>query len=1181
MPTHILDFLSHRVLVIDGAVGTQIQGAHLTLDDFGGQENCSEILNITRPDFVREIHDAYFEAGCHAVETNTFGANRIVLAEFGLEARTREINAVAAQLARESADRWARKAGEPRFVIGSVGPGTKLVTLGQTTFDALQDSYAEQIRGLLDGGVEAILLETCQDVLQIKAALSAVRLACAELGKRVPIFTQVTMEPFGTMLVGTDIAAALTAVEPYDDVQVFGLNCATGPQEMSEHVAYLGRSSPKLVSVVPNAGLPQLVDGKAHFPLGPSEFASWLVRFIEEDGVSMVGGCCGTTPAHIRELVERVGKRAPRPRSPQFTPSLSSLYSAVPVAQDASYLIIGERTNVLGSKRFKDLFLAGDMDGMVAMGKEQVREGSHLVDVCADLTGRDVRVDLPPIIQSMVTQVAAPLCVDSNYWHAFEPALKLIGGRALVNSLNLENGEDEFVQHLKVIKAYGAAAILGTIDEDKQAGMAKTAERKLSIARRMLEIATTQCGLRPHDIFYDPLVLPVSTGQEEDRRNALETIEGIRRIHAELPGVYTAVGLSNVSFGLKPAARIVLNSVFLHHCREAGLDAAIVHSSKIVPLYKIDPRERELAEDLVFDRRRDGYDPLLEFVKLFVDKKEATGAAKAAPANIEEKLKARIIDGDKVGLDADLSEALRTRPALSIINDVLLDGMKVVGELFGSGQMQLPFVLQSAETMKASVAFLQPYLEKLEGDSKGRIVLATVKGDVHDIGKNLVDILFTNNGYTVHNLGIKVPITTILEEARKHGVNAIGMSGLLVKSTVVMKENLEEMERQGVKIPVLLGGAALSRRYVELDCRSNSSNRVEYAKDAFEGLDIMESVMRGEEARPTKFQRAESAAAGTAQAAVEPVMSRGGSCGKSAPAEPPPQAPSRFDRPVESEEGAPEPPDSSMIRQDVPVPKPPFLGSRVLDRVRLGAILPFINENVLFKFQWQFRQRGQSRVEFEKFIEHEVRPIYLDLIQRAKDEDLIQPRAVYGYYECQSEGDDLVVYRPGTRDVLHRFAFPRQKKLKRLCIADFFRSSASGEVDVIAFSVVTIGAKATETERRWFQENRYREYLYLHGFSVECAEALAEFLHKQIRGELGIQAQDSREIAGLFRQGYQGSRYSFGYPACPRLEDQVPLLEILEAGRIGVILSDEFMLEPEQSTSALVVHHPQAKYFNV
>jgi len=1136
-------------------MGTQIQQANLTLEDFGGHENCSEILIETRPDFIRRIHEAYLEVGCNALETNTFGANKIVLGEFGLAEKTYDLNLRGARLARECCDRHSSP-DEPRFVLGSVGPGTKLVTLGHTTFDELVDSYAEQVRGLVDGGADAITIETCQDILQVKAAIRAANMAFEERQRKLPIICMVTMETTGTMLVGTDIAGALTAIEPFDEVAALGLNCATGPQEMSEHVAYLGRYSPKRVAVVPNAGLPQLVDGRARYPLSPAELAAWLLRFIEEDGVGLVGGCCGTTPEHMREVVKAVGRRAPKRRSPQFIPSLSCLYSSTPVAQEASYLIIGERTNVLGSKKFRESFLAGDMDGMIAVGKEQVREGAHLIDVCADQTGRDARVDLPPIVRNMVTLIPVPLCLDSNSWSTFEPALKLIGGRSLVNSLNLENGEEEFRRHLATVRSCGAAVILGTIDEDKDAGMAKTADRKLAIAKRMFEIAG-ECRLRPWDMFFDPLVLPVSTGQADDRRNAMETIEGIRRIKAELPGCFTLLGLSNVSFGLNPAARQVLNSVFLHYSREAGLDAAILNASKIASLHKVDPRERQLAEDIIFDRRRTGYDPLLDFVALFANRKAAAGTRRVAPATIEEKLKARIVDGDRVGLEEDLDVALKSHPALDIINDILLDGMRVVGDLFGSGEMQLPFVLQSAETMKAAVAHLEPFMERVEGTSKGRIVLATVKGDVHDIGKNLVDIILTNNGYTVYNLGIKQPITSILEEARKRDAHAIGLSGLLVKSTVVMKENLEEMVRQGVHLPAILGGAALSRRYVELECRRVYDGRVEYAKDAFEGLALMDSVMRGEPPRPSKFAGARA----RLEAAVEVKA--------------PDAAPA-------AGAGTPVPEvGDGGVTKNVPVPKPPFLGSRMLERIELDAILPYINEEVLYKFHWQFRQRHMSRDEYWKFVDREVRPIYLDLVRKVKEEEILLPRAIYGYYECRSQGDDLIVYEPGAERVLHRFTFPRQKKHGRLCISDFFRTADSGEKDVIGFTVVTVGPRASQLERQLFSANRYRDYLYLHGLSVECAEALAEFLHRQVRAELGISGDDARDMRGLFHQGYRGSRYSFGYPACPNLEDQAPLLGLLDAKRIGVTLSDEFMLEPEQSTSALIVHHPQAKYFNV
>ncbi len=1198
------DFLRERVMVLDGAMGTRIQSAGLTLEDFGGQENCSEVLVDTRPDFILEIHRSYLEAGCDAVETNTFGANKVVLAEFGLAGETYRLNRRAAEIAREACDPFSRQ-GSPKFVLGSMGPGTKLPSLGHTSFDVLEDSYAEQVRGLMDGGSDGLIIETCQDILQTKAALAACERAFREKGRVLPIICQVTMETTGTMLLGTDIAAALAILEPWVLIDAIGINCATGPQEMSEHVRYLGAHSPRILSVVPNAGLPQVVDGKARYPLTPREFAEWLVRFVEEDGAGIVGGCCGTTPDHIRALSDKLGVRRPRPRAPVSPPSLASLYSAMPIPQETSILIIGERTNVLGSAKFKKAFLEGDVDGMVAVGREQVREGSHLVDICADFTGRDVTKDLPPIVRAFVTQLQAPLSIDSNRWEAFEPALKLIGGRPLVNSVNLEDGEGRFVDVMKVIRKYGAAVILGTIDEE---GMAKEAGRKVEVARRMLRIAAERCGFRPQDIFFDPLALTIGAGQESDRALGKETLEGIRRIKAEVPGTFTTLGLSNISFGLSPPARHVLNSVYLHHAREAGLDSAIIHAGKITPLFRIEARRREVAEDLIFDRRRPGYDPLLTFVSLFTGDRSEARAARPVPATIEERLKGRIIDGDRPGLEADLDAALLKMPPLAVINDVLLDGMKVVGDLFASGDMQLPFVLQSAETMKAAVAYLEKFMEKASGEAKGKIVLATVKGDVHDIGKNLVDIILTNNGYTVYNLGIKQPITAILDAARKTESHAIGMSGLLVKSTVVMRENLEEMNRQGIGLPVVLGGAALSRRYVEEDCRAVYLGRVEYAKDAFEGLRFMDEV-RGKGRSSPKVSPAvpaaaapaaahetdapsaasaaevpaeppvESAAAPAAEPAMAGVAVEAASLSAAAPVAVAAAAPTRrsvADMPLQATV-----PHRRDILRDLPVPEPPFLGSRVLERIDFRAILPFVNENALFKVQWQFKPQRRRPEEYRAYLEAEAKPILRRMIDLCGREDLIRPRAVYGYWRCQSRGEDLIIYDPATGSEMERFTFPRQRGKKELCISDFFRSVESGEMDVVAFTAVTIGQEVSEVERRWFAENRYADYLYLHGLGVESAEALAEYLHRQVRAELEIGSEDAREIEKLFYQHYRGSRYSFGYPACPNLEDQVKLVKILGAERAGIALSEGYQLVPEQSTTALVVHHPQAKYFNV
>jgi 5-methyltetrahydrofolate--homocysteine methyltransferase len=1188
----ILDYLQDRVLVIDGAMGTEIQRASLSLDDFGGLENCSEILLETRPDFVRRVHDAYLDAGARAVETNTFGANRVVLAEFGIAEKTFDLNRLGAELARERCDAWAKQTGTPRFVLGSVGPGTKLPTLGHTSFDVLEDSYREQVEGLLAGGIDAVLIETCQDLLQAKAAIAGANLAFDRRGRRVPIFCSVTVESTGSLLLGSDISAALAALEPYDEVAVLGLNCATGPQEMSEHVSYLAHRSPKLLSVIPNAGLPQLVDGRTHYPLSPADLARWLLRFVEEDGANIVGGCCGTRAEHIRAVAGAVGERPPKRRDPRFVPSVASLYGAQTLAQDSSYFIIGERTNSNGSRQFRKLLEEEDWDGLVVMARGEEREGCHAIDVCvAHVDRQDEAKDMVELVGRCVTQVRVPIVIDSTETRVLERAYKLIGGRAVCNSINLEDGEEKLEERVKLSKRFGAALIALTIDER---GMAKDAVRKVEVARRIHDICVKQHGLRPWDLIFDPLTFTIATGNEDDRRLGIETLEGLRRIKAELPGVFTVLGLSNISFGLKPAARHVLNSVFLHHAREAGLDAAIVHASKITPLFKVDAERRQAAEDLIFDRRREGYDPLHAFIGLFTEAEaDAAGVRAAAPRTVEEKLKQRIIDGEKLGIEADLDAARAKYTPLEIINDILLDGMKVVGDLFGAGQMQLPFVLQSAETMKAAVAYLETFMERVEGASKGKVVLATVKGDVHDIGKNLVDIILTNNGYTVYNLGIKQPITTILEACRKHSAQAIGLSGLLVKSTVVMRENLEELERQMESVPVILGGAALSRRYVEVDCRRAYGGRVEYARDAFEGLRLMESVVAGEAERASRYPGArgfapEGAAAPVETESVEAAQPEavGAAVATSAAAgsvtqggAQAPRLPRRLDRPVVEEE--PGVPAASSVRRDVAVPRPPFFGSRVVESVWLDAVLPYLNESFLFKFQWQFRQGDMPRAEYERFVDREVRPVYRELVARVRKLGVLKPRAVYGFYPCQSDGDDVILYAPDASRVLHRFRFPRQRKGKGLCIADFFRSVSSGEMDVIGISVVTVGQEVSDTERRWFEENRYRDYLYLHGLGVECAEALAELIHKQMRAELGIGGDDARDIGALFKQGYRGSRYSFGYPACPRLEDQVPLLEVLGAGRIGVTITEEFQLEPEQSTSAIVVHHPQAKYFSV
>ncbi|MGE5849037.1 MAG: methionine synthase, partial [Candidatus Methylomirabilota bacterium] len=836
--------LRERVLFFDGAMGTSIQDRNLTPDDFGGKDGCNEYLVLTRPQVIREIHAGFLKVGCDAIETNTFGASRLVLGEYDLADRAYEINRAAARLAREVAADFSTPE-RPRFVVGAIGPGTRLPSLGQIGFDDLVAMLTEQARGLIDGGVDVLLIETCQDLLQAKAAVVGCQDAMRASGTRLPgtrqpgtglpLMVQVTMESAGTMLLGTEIGAALTALEAYD-LDVIGLNCATGPQEMVEHIRYLGRSCRKAISCLPNAGLPVMVGGRAKYLLTPDELASFHRTFVDEHGVSIVGGCCGTTPAHLKRVIEVVGERPPRPRAPEYAAAATSLYVSVPFRQDQSFLIVGERTNANGSRQFRDLLLAGDYDGMVAMGREQAREGAHVLDVCVDYVGRDGVADIAEVIRRFVTQVTLPLVIDSTEAPVIEGALKRIGGRAVINSANLEDGEQgRPAKIFPMARRYGAAVICLLIDEE---GQARTVEWKLRVAHRLHDLAVNKYGLEPGDLIFDTLTFPLGSGQEDLRKDGMATLEAIRRIKAELPGVFTILGVSNVSFGLKPAARQVLNSVFLHEAISAGLDAAIVNISRILPLNRIESRQIEVARQLIYDGRRDGYDPLTEFMALF----ESAAASRAvavreAPRTLEERLKARIVDGERPGLEALLDDALQQYDALTIINEILLDGMKTVGDLFGSGQMQLPFVLQSAEVMKAAVGYLERFMQRAEGQSKGRIVLATVKGDVHDIGKNLVDIILTNNGYTVVNLGIKQPIHNIVETALKERADAIGMSVLLVKSTLVMRDNLEELNARDLsRFPVILGGAALTRGYVENDLRAIYRGDVYYAGDAFDGL---------------------------------------------------------------------------------------------------------------------------------------------------------------------------------------------------------------------------------------------------------------------------------------------------------------------------------------------------------
>ncbi len=1157
---HLLDALRDRVLLCDGGMGSRIQALTLDIEkDYWGRENCTDVLVLSRPDMVREIHRGYFEAGADMVETNTFGASPVTLAEFDLSERAFEINKTAGELAREAAESFSD--GRHRWVLGSVGPGTKLPSLGNIAYDPLEAALAEQCRGLIAGGVDAILIETCQDTLQIKAAVNGAKIARREAGKDTPIFVQVTVETTGTLLVGPDLATAGAVIDALD-VPLMGLNCATGPQEMAEHAGWLAANWPGLISVQPNAGLPELVDGHTHYPLDAANMASWLERFVAQDGVNLIGGCCGTTIEHIAALDQMLRKRSrfrpgPVVRKPIWIPGVASLYQTVPLRQENAIFAIGERCNANGSKKWREAQEKADWDGCVSIGREQIGEGSHALDICTAFVGRDEIFEMNEVIRRFTASVNSPLVIDSTETPVIEAALKLHGGKAILNSINFEDGEKAAADRLILAKRFGAAVIALTIDET---GMAKSVEDKLRIARRLVDFACNTHGLAQSDLLIDPLTFTIATGNEDDRKLAQWTLEGIAAIAAEFPGIQIVLGLSNVSFGLNPAARAVLNSVFLDHARRAGMTGAIIHVSKIKPLHLIADEEKQVAEDLIFDRRREGYDPLQKLLELFAGRKLTDDVKKERAETAEGRLKDRIVDGDRKGLTGDLDEALLTLAPLDIINNVLLDGMKVVGDLFGSGKMQLPFVLQSAETMKSAVAYLEPMMERVEGQEKGTIVLATVKGDVHDIGKNLVDIILTNNGYRVVNLGIKVPLTDMLTAVRDNRAHAIGMSGLLVKSTVVMRENLEEMSRQGLEIPVLLGGAALTRNYVEDACvNAYASGRVAYARDAFDGLHLMDKVTGND--FDDYLAVIQSKRAGKSRNTARTLG----------------QADANAFRPV----------DVVAVRErrrrltlDVPAIQPPFWGARVIEATP-KAIVPFLNERSLYQFQWGFRKQGRSLDDFLGWAKQELRPVMRRMLTLCEEQDILKPQAAYGYWKAAGQGNDLIIFeQDGTTEVT-RFALPRQPREDGDCIADFFRDIDDAERDVIGLQVVTAGQKASDTARLWFEDNRYQDYLYLHGLSVEMAEAMAEYVHKRIRAELGFAAEDDRDMEKMLAQGYRGSRYSFGYPACPRLEDQAPILTMLNAERIGVSLSDEYQLHPEQSTSAIVVLNPRAKYFSV
>ncbi|CCI06027.1 methionine synthase [Microcystis aeruginosa] len=1186
MNSPFLDYLNgpkHPVLVFDGAMGTSLQSQNLTAEDFGGAEyeGCNEYLVHTKPSAVAKVHEAFLAVGADVIETDTFGGTSIVLAEYDLADQAYYLNKSAAELAKACANKYSTPE-KPRFVAGSMGPGTKLPTLGHIDFDTLKNAYVEQVEGLYDGGADLLLVETCQDVLQIKAALNAIEEVFQKKGQRLPLMVSVTMETMGTMLVGTEINAVVSILQPYK-IDILGLNCATGPDLMKPHIKYLSENSPFIVSCIPNAGLPENVGGQAHYRLTPVELKMALMHFIEDLGVQIIGGCCGTRPDHIQALAELSQGLTPKSRHYHYEPSAASIYSTQPYIQDNSFLIVGEKLNASGSKKCRELLNVEDWDSLVSMAKAQVKEGAHILDVNVDYVGRDGVRDMHQLASRLVNNVTLPLMLDSTEWEKMEAGLKVAGGKCILNSTNYEDGESRFYQVLDLAKKYGAGVVIGTIDEE---GMGRTAEKKFQIAKRAY-YAAIEYGIPPYEIFFDPLALPISTGIEEDRENGKATIEAMGRIRQELPECHILLGVSNISFGLNPAARQVLNSVFLNEAMQVGMDGAIVSANKILPLAKIEPEYQQICRDLIYDNRRfDGdicvYDPLTKLTELFAGKTTKKDPSSNANLPVEERLKQHIIDGERLGLEEALKQALQDYPPLDIINIFLLDGMKVVGELFGSGQMQLPFVLQSAQTMKAAVAFLEPFMEKKEGDNnaKGTFIIATVKGDVHDIGKNLVDIILTNNGYRVINLGIKQPVENIIEAYKEHKADCIAMSGLLVKSTAFMKENLEVFNEKGITVPVILGGAALTPKFVHDDCQKTYNGQVIYGKDAFSDLHFMDKLMPAKAGGQWddskgflgKFAEAEKTPVVAEELKVNPdTIFTDGSV---------------------NQELVIDTRRSEAVAVDISRPTPPFWGTKILTaaEITIEEVFWYLDLQALFVGQWQFRKpKSQSKPEYDQFLQEKVHPILTAWKEKIVKENLLNPTLIYGYFPCQSSGNSLLIYdpesiqageKPENLQPIAIFEFPRQKSGRRLCIADFFAPQESGIIDVFPMQAVTVGEIATEYAKSLFDANEYTEYLYYHGMAVQTAEAMAEWTHTRIRRELGFAEFDPDNIRDILQQRYQGSRYSFGYPACPNIQDQYKQLDLLGCDRIGMYMDESEQLYPEQSTTAIITYHPTAKYFS-
>ena len=1173
------------LIIFDGGTGTSFQNLNLTADDFGGKEleGCNENLVLSSPEVVEKVHNSFLEAGCHVIETNTFGASSIVLDEYDIADKAYEINKNAAFIAKKAAAKYS-SVDKPRFVAGSIGPTTKLPTLGHIDFDELKQSYKEQIYGLIDGGVDLLLIETCQDVLQIKSALLASKEILESKNIDIPLMVSITMETTGTMLVGSDIASALTILEPFN-IDILGLNCATGPEQMKEHIKYLSENSPFAISCIPNAGLPENIGGVAHYRLKPIELKMQLMNFIYDFNVQLIGGCCGTTPEHIKYLSSIIDEIIDNERtnnngktnSSGFIPSASSIYNSVPYKQDNSILIVGERLNASGSKKVRELLNNDDWDGLVAIAKQQQKENAHVLDVNVDYVGRDGVKDMKEITSRLVTNINLPLMIDSTDADKMESGLKSAGGKCIINSTNYEDGNERFDQVLNLALGYGSGLVVGTIDED---GMARNSEKKYKIVKRAIN-RTRECGLSDYELFFDPLALPISTGIEEDRLNAKETISAILKIRENFPDIHIILGISNISFGLSPLSRINLNSIFLDECIKAGLDSAIIAPNKILPLSKISEETKKLCLDLIYDKRKFEddiciYDPLVELTKAFQDL-SIQDFKKASSENknltLEESLKNHIIDGEKIGLEDQLNKALKKYKPLEIINTFLLDGMKVVGDLFGSGQMQLPFVLQSAETMKFAVSILEPYMETVdENISNGKLLIATVKGDVHDIGKNLVDIILTNNGYDVINLGIKQDVSAIIDAQKKHNADCIAMSGLLVKSTAFMKDNLEAFNNENISVPVILGGAALTPKFVNEDCSKIYKGKILYGKDAFTDLKFMNEYMdnkkKGNWSNTEGFINNEGikinlASSKSNSQAAKKSISINTETSKLNLKE-------NFIR-------------SKFINEEDPI-QAPFLGTKVLNDVDidLNKLIFYLDTKALFSGQWQIKKgKNQSVDEYNNYLDSYAKPLLDKWLEIIIEKKLISPKAVYGYFRCGRKDNSIFLFDEKSLNKISQFNFPRQKSGNNLCIADFYCDLKNDKpIDIFPMQAVTMGDIASEYSQKLFKEDKYSDYLLFHGLTVQLAEALAEYVHALIRIECGFRTEEPDKNREILAQKYRGARYSFGYPACPKVSDSNIQLSLLDAKRINLTMDESEQLHPEQSTTAIISLHSKAKYFS-